>query len=219
MSRFLADCTHNRLTGIPNTHRIITNRHRRWNWITKRHLKMTGAIGHRRKITKIPEWMTPKDLNEDWTSQSGTSNGRTLTKTEQMDRSGAVTGIGTSPKRKEDPSRRSSQYSAVLHDTNTAVSEELYSTHFSWVQSSQQLWGNLSDSSGLVNFFRKMKHHTLVEAHFCKSESRCKMFNNTILTIVLKKRQVSFFVFKANGRAPSGECNARQTFHAKNILH
>ena len=119
MSRFLADCTHNRLTGIPNTHRIITNRHRRWNWITKRHLKMTGAIGHRRKITKITEWMTPKDLNEDWTSQSGTSNGRSLTKTEQMDRSGAVTSIGTSPKRKEDPSRRSSQYSAVLHVTRT----------------------------------------------------------------------------------------------------
>ena len=110
-------------------------------------------------------------------------------------------------------------FSGLACDTNTAVSEELYSTHFSWVQSSRQLWGNLSDSSGLSsNFFRKMKHHTLVEAHFCKTESRCKMFNNTILTIVLKKRQVSFFVFKANGRAPSGECNAHQTFHAKNIL-
>ena len=29
------------------------------------------------------------------------------------------------------------------------------------------------------------------------------------------KSNVGFFVFKANGRAPSGECNARQTFHTK----
>ena len=119
MTGLMTNRTNDRLTSMEDTYRKINHGHRRWDSFTKGHHKTTSTIGHRREIT-TETWTDGMDNTKTlFTSSSGTSNGRSRTKTKRILWSAEVTGIGTSPKRKVDPSRRSSRYSAVLQVTRT----------------------------------------------------------------------------------------------------
>ena len=62
--------------------------------ITRRRVSLV-TDGNSRKKHGWTEWTTPKDSNTDFTSSSGTSNGRSRTNTKRMGWSAAVTEIGT----------------------------------------------------------------------------------------------------------------------------
>ena len=87
---------------------------------------MTGLMANRtndrREITK-ETWTdgmdNAKTLKDGLHIVVGDFEWKSRTKTKRILWSAAVTGIGTSPKRKVDPSRRSSRYSLVLQVTRT----------------------------------------------------------------------------------------------------
>ena len=117
--------------------------------ITRRRVPL-DTDGKSRKKHELMEWTTPKRSKTDFTSSSGTLNGRSRTETKWILWSAVVTRIGTSPKRKVDPSRRSSRYSAVLQVTQT---RPLFRNCTASIFSASRALSNCGATSDIPRFF------------------------------------------------------------------
>ena len=120
MPGFVTNGTKDRLTSMKHTYREISDGYRRRDRTTKRHYETTSTIGHRREITKE-------------TLMNGEDNTKGLERRlhitirnfeRQVTHKHGTNGLVSGGDRnrdvsKEDPSRRSSRYSAVLHVTRT----------------------------------------------------------------------------------------------------
>ena len=154
--------------------------------------------GKSRKKHGLMEWTTPKRSKMDFTSSSGTSNGRSRTKTKRILWSAAVTGIGTSPKRKVDPSRRLSRYSAVLQVTRT---QPLLRNCTASIFSASRALSNCGATSDIPRFFWISNGKCNTKSHICKTNS--KTIQN-VLHYLPEKRQVSLLFLRRMAGPPVG---------------
>ena len=192
MTRLMTNRTDDRLASMEDTNRKISHGHRRWNSITEGHHKTTSTIGHRREITK-----------ETWTH--GVNNTKTLEhglhivvgdfewKIASEDKTDILVGSGSWNRDVPKEESRSLKeivpiFSSLASHTNLTTLEELHSIdHFS-VKGSQQLWGNFGDPKVLLDFLRKMQHHTSFKGHICKTNSTT---NQYVPHHLPEKRQVN----------------------------
>ena len=118
---FLTNRTDDGLTSMKDTYKEISHRHRRWDRTTKGHHKTTSTISHGREFTE--ETRRVENTKRFKNGLNIIIIGYFKRKVTYEHKTDGLIGSAdwnrTSPKRRVDPFRRSSRYSADLHVTRT----------------------------------------------------------------------------------------------------